>query len=225
MEPADAEYRSRFDVLAQQVAGKHVIHVGCVDHGPAGIRKKMQRGRWLHQTLSAVAERCFGVDLDEEGIAYMREQLGYTDVAVVDVAEQDCPPLMAQRWDYLLLPEVLEHIGDPVQFLEALRRRFCDRVAEMVITVPNAFARRNFRLARRGIERINSDHRFWFTPYTLTKVVMDAGLEPHRISLCSRGPIKPRALISNACARRYPLLRNSIVMTTGLGVQEARQER
>lgn len=223
MEPADAAYRSRIDVLAQQVAGKQVIHVGCVDHGPAGIRKKIERGRWLHQTLSEAAERCFGVDLDDEGIGYMREQLGYTDVAAADIAEQPCPPLMAQHWDYLLLPEVLEHIGNPVQFLEVLRRRFCDRVAEMVITVPNAFARRNFRLARRGIERINSDHRFWFTPYTLTKVVMDAGLEPRRISLCSHGPIKRRAFIANARLRRYPLLRNSIVMTAGLGGDVGRQ--
>ncbi|WP_162619558.1 hypothetical protein [Salinicola peritrichatus] len=85
LEPADHEYRSRFDVLTERVADKQVIHVGCVDHGSAGIRKKMQRGRWLHQALDQAATRCFGVDIDAEGIHYMRETLGYSDVAAANI--------------------------------------------------------------------------------------------------------------------------------------------
>jgi hypothetical protein len=30
-------------------------------------------------------------------------------------------------------------------------------------------------------EIINSDHRFWFTPYTISKVVASAGYYPERI--------------------------------------------
>ncbi|MDZ7750555.1 MAG: SAM-dependent methyltransferase [Gammaproteobacteria bacterium] len=221
LESGDAVYESRFDVLTRLVAGRQVIHVGCVDHGVAGIRKKMEQGRWLHEALHGVAARCFGVDLDEEGIEYMRDTLGYVDAAALDILEDPCEPLMAQHWDYLLLPEVLEHIGDPVRFLAGLRQRFIGRVEELVVTVPNGFSHRNAREARRNVERINSDHRFWFTPYTLAKVAMDARLSPRRFSLCHGGPLKPlsplrpRGLMDGLYCRRYPLLRNSIVMHMG----------
>jgi hypothetical protein len=216
-EPEDADHRSRTEVLTQLVAGKQVIHVGCVDHGPAGIQRKIARGRWLHQALHHAAARCFGVDIDAEGIRYMRDTLGYSDVAAVNLLEEECPPLMAQRWDYLLLPEVVEHIGDPVRFLSALRRGFGNRIGELVVTVPNAFNRLMLPMARRNEEHINSDHRFWFTPYTLAKVAMDAGFEPLRFLCCEervRAPsvFRPRSFMKRRALQRYPLLRKSIVM-------------
>lgn len=217
-EPGDDVYESRFDVLTRLVAGRQVIHVGCVDHGVAGIRKKMERGRWLHEALHGVADRCFGVDLDAEGIRYMRDDLGYTDAAALDVLADPCELLMEQQWDYLLLPEVLEHIGNPVDFLSGLRNRFRGRVGEMVVTVPNAFSRRNGREARRNVERINSDHRYWFTPYTLARVALDAGFTPRRFILCHGSPLRPlsplrpRGLVDGIQCRRHPMLRNCIAM-------------
>ena len=32
------------------------------------------------------------------------------------------------------------------------------------------------------LEIINSDHRFWFTPYTITKVLVSAGYNPEKIT-------------------------------------------
>ena len=216
-EAADRELRSRSELLTALVAGKQVIHVGCVDHGAAVIQDKLPRGRWLHQALDRAAARCFGVDTDAAGIRHMREALGYQDVLAANILEDPCQALLEQHWDYLLVPEVLEHIGNPVQFLDGLRRRFGHCVDELVVTVPNAFGLRTLELARRGVERINSDHRLWFTPYTLAKVTVDAGLAPRRFVLCEDevspdSPLKPRRWLRNARLRRQPLLRKRIVM-------------
>jgi hypothetical protein len=216
-EPQDRELRSRSEWLTALVAGKQVIHVGCVDHGAAVIQHKLPRGHWLHRALDRSSARCFGVDTDTAGIRHMREALGYQDVLAANILEDPCEALFEQRWDYLLVPEVLEHIGNPVQFLGGLRRRFAHCVDELVVTVPNAFGLRTQEGARRGIEHINSDHRLWFTPYTLAKIAVDAGLAPRQLLLCEDtvkrdSPLKPRRWLRNARLRHHPLLRKRIVM-------------
>lgn len=218
LEPDDRSYRSRADVLVEICRGKRVIHVGCVDHDVASIKHKIQRGKWLHQILCGVADRCFGVDIQEAGIHYLRDELGYEDVAVVNVAEDLCEPLLEGEWDILLIPEVLEHIDDPVAFLKGVRAQFRGRVDSLVMTVPNAFSHDNWKSARHGVESINTDHRYWFTPYTLAKVAMAAGFEVQAFSLCRHGVVKRRSFFKNAFFRRHPLLRSDIVMRLGMGV-------
>ena len=114
---------------------------------------------------------------------------------------------------------MLEHIDDPVGFLVALREKFSGCVQELIITVPNAFSQKNHERAREGIEKINSDHRYWFTPYTLAKVVVSAGLTPDRFILCESGEIKPGRRLRNARLRRRPLLRNDIILRMRLDTQ------
>lgn len=212
-EAEDRCYRSRFDVLADLCRGKKVIHIGCVDHEVEAIERKLARGTWLHKRLCDEAARCYGIDIREEGIRYMRDHLGYRDAEVLDILHEDSPALLDEKWDYALLPEVLEHIGNPVAFLSALRNKWRDSVKELVVTVPNAFYRGNFKHATRGRERINSDHRFWFTPYTLTKIVSDAGFSVDRVLLCNSGPLHQASFIHRWYYKRHPMLRNNLVLT------------
>jgi hypothetical protein len=213
LDGADRVYRSRSDVLAGMCAGKDVIHVGCVDHDVSSIVKKQKRNKWLHGVLCASARRCYGVDIEEEGIRYLREELGYTDVAALDIIEQPNETLDTTQWDYLLVPEVLEHVNSPFDFLAGLHGRFSGNVGKLVVTVPNAFARENFRHAVKGVEIINSDHRFWFTPYTLGKLAVLAGYAIDNITMCRHGKVKRRSFIKNRYYSRHPLLRSDIVAT------------
>ncbi|MEX2489686.1 MAG: methyltransferase domain-containing protein [Pseudomonadales bacterium] len=206
-EPEDYDYRTRYELLINFVRGKQVIHIGCVGHGNVGT---------LHGHLVESAARCFGVDVDEAGIHHMRNKWGYEDVAAVDLSEETHSELMEQQWDYVLLPEVLEHIGNPVRFLEKIRDSIGDRVGQFVITVPNAFSLEKILLAHRGIESINTDHRFWFTPYTLAKVAQDAGLVPIKFIMCAdrinESWLNPKALLRDVWLKRCPLLRKRIIM-------------
>ncbi|MBI5450317.1 MAG: methyltransferase domain-containing protein [Gammaproteobacteria bacterium] len=210
-EAVDCEYRSRFDVLRELCRGKRVIHVGCVDHDVMSIEKKIQRGKWLHKELCTVTAACFGVDIRQDGIEYIRDVLGYDQAAVLDILHDADDRLDQETWDYILLPEVLEHIPDPRAFLAALGDRFRGKVGELVITVPNAFSRENARHAAMEVEIINSDHCFWFTPYTLSRIVTKAGMSVEQIVMCRHGIVKKRALFRNAYYRRHPMLRNNIV--------------
>lgn len=211
-EAEDSVFRSRIDWLSMLCADRHVVHVGCVDHDMEQVHHKLARGKWLHARLIDHTARCLGVDIDAHGIEQLRAAFGYRDLLAADLLHDECAPLFAQGWGDLLLAEVLEHIGDPVSFLRRLVERFGDRFERFIITVPNAFAEENHRAARAGVEAINTDHRFWFTPYTLAKVAMDAGLEPVRLIACRNGVVKRRSVLKNLRLSRYPLLRNNLML-------------
>ena len=159
----------RQDHLVEIARGRRVLHVGCCDHLEL-IRDKVAAGAYLHGRLCQAAARCTGIDTNAAGIAELRA-LGFADVHVPGDAPDD-------EYDVCLLADVIEHVGDVVSFLESMKRH---RFSELVVATPNGFRLRNF--LSRG-ETVNTDHRYWFTPYTLCKVLVDAGYRPTRVELC-----------------------------------------
>jgi hypothetical protein len=65
-------------------------------------------------------------------------------------------------------------------------------------------------------ELINSDHRYWFTPYTLAKVVTRAGFTSLRLGFVENGVPRSRGGIRRALKQRllrmHPALREVLVM-------------
>ena len=124
------------------------------------------------------------------------------------------------RWDVLLIPEVLEHIGNPVSFLQTIARLHGRWIERIILTVPNAFRAGNFTNALRNQEAINSDHRFFFTPYTIMKVASDAGLELESLTF-ARFSETPgwRGVLKHAFLRRVPALSENIVLTAKFSQQ------
>lgn len=174
---------TRLDCLKQLVKNKRVIHFGCVDHLPL-IEQRRKAGSWLHEVLTEHADAVVGIDINIEGIDYMSRE-GF-DVYVSNVVTEDIPDTLRQsaRWDYLLAGEVLEHIGNPVEFLKNIREKYSPIAERIIITVPNAWSYTSIRFALRNQELINTDHRFWFTPYTLAKVANDAGIQVESYDMC-----------------------------------------
>lgn len=200
----------RMEYLEALARGRRVIHWGCADHLPL-IMHKVEANVWMHKRLCDVSERCLGVDIDQGAIDFIKSQLGYSDVYRHDAEHE--PPLSAivsSRWDYLIMGELLEHVDNPVQFLSQLRDRYGRVVDKVVLTVPNAFALTNIREIIRNREFINSDHRYWFTPYTLAKVLVRAGLGIEGFRLCETH--RPSRRLDRFLLRRFPIMRESIVM-------------
>lgn len=55
-----------------------------------------------------------------------------------------------------------------------------------MLTVPNALGLIYMSMAlNEGCENINSDHKYWFTPYTIQKVLYSAGYETEEIIMCT----------------------------------------
>ncbi|MGB9378070.1 MAG: methyltransferase domain-containing protein [Mycobacteriales bacterium] len=206
---------ARVDYLADLCADKTIIDVGCTDHEEL-IEGKIGTGSWLHGILDSRAKRCFGVDVSESGVAEA-QRLGFPNMIVGDVTKP-IEPLMNEHWDLMVMGELIEHIDDPVSWLRSVRECYRDNVDTLVLTTPNAFRVRNFVSALRTSEFINTDHRYWFTPYTLMKVLTLAGFVPEEpVLLESYGLIGGRHRILGRAKRvvvgRYPLLRDNMVIT------------
>jgi hypothetical protein len=213
----DYRYATQIELLCELAKGQKVIHVGCVDHTIETVRHKLKRNKWLHGRLCQSAARCHGIDIQEEGIRYIREKLGYHDTSCLDIFSDAFGRIAeSTTWDLLLIPEVLEHIEDPAGFLRGVTQIYGDAFPRIVITVPNGISHDNWKLARKGTEIINSDHRFWFTPYTLAKTVTSAGLNVEKLLMCRHGTINRRAIFRNRFYRNHPLLRNDILCIAAL---------
>lgn len=203
-----SESLQRLALLAKLVAGKKVVHFGCVDHLPL-LEQRRKEGIWLHEVLAGTCTDLVGVDINEQGVQYMKDA-GFETYNSNVVTEHPPAEIVTKKWDYIVAGEVLEHIDDPVMFLKAIREKYGACTERIIITVPNALSYTNFRFALRNIEMINSDHRFWFTPFTLLKVATQAGIVVEDFDLCVDN--EPGFFSVKWWLKDKPLFRNRIVL-------------
>jgi hypothetical protein len=104
-----------------------------------------------------------------------------------------------QMWDFALFGEIVEHLDNLVEFLSTY--------TEML----------NYR------ELVNSDHRFWFTPYTIGKVIAESGMKPEQIHYANRIELSQKELIGRKLKQamkvpvKYPFYYfNSLIVTCTL---------
>ena len=207
----DFSERSRLTYMQRVVSGARVLHIGCVDHTPEKVKRKLARGVWLHKLLTDSAALCAGVDINEPGIRFLAEDMKLPHVYCGDILTDTIPGVNDQEWDFVVLGELLEHVDNPVHFLQTLRGRPGLEKAQCLITVPNAFYYKNFKKALKQYEDINSDHRYWFTPYTLSKVLVRAGYDVDDIQLTQDRAFKFFPPLPWFLLSRYPLLRSKVV--------------
>lgn len=166
--------------LSDIVKDKSVLHIGCADHVEV-IDYKITNNLWLHKELSNVASDCLGIDINREAIDYIRKTHNVNNVTAGDVTKDNIPGILEKKWDYVLFGEILEHIDNPVDFLSSFKSLYSKNVDSFIITVPNILNIARYRFMKEYKEVINSDHRFWFTPYTILKVLSVSGYKPEEI--------------------------------------------
>jgi len=215
---ANLERISRINKILREVKAKHVIHVGCVDHIPL-IDIKIQKDQWLHKLITDTAAKCIGIDINQEGINYIREQHGYLNVFFADLLKDDIPELMDVRWDIMVLGEILEHVDNPVSFLKSIRERFASSTIKILITVPNAFSYFQWKSLKEHKEVINSDHRYYFSPFTLAKVLYQAGFRLQEVSFADPYMILQDKVI-NKLAGKTISSRNVCQSSTLIGIAD-----
>ena len=198
----------RLGLIVEKTRGKKVIHIGFADHVPL-IKEKIAAGRWLHKRLVESCERCVGLDINREAVEFVQRELGIADVHCFDIfGDELFEDIRSERFDYLVLGDVIEHTNSPVEFLSAIDRKFGCIADKVLITVPNAFDFANIRLLTKNREVINTDHRYWFTPFTLAKVVSEAGLDAEEFGYCNP-PYHKIGAVSRVL-RRYHILSETI---------------
>jgi len=161
----------------------NVIHLGCCDHIGL-IDNKIKNGTYLHKIITDSSNKVLGIDINSEAISYLKDTLNYNNVICADmiVDNKEVKTKMKEvlgnkKWDYLIVGEILEHVDNPVEFLKKINDEYKNYIKKIVISVPNALRINNFKFALREFECINTDHKYWFTPYTLAKVMYRANME------------------------------------------------
>ena len=81
---------------------------------------------------------------------------------------------------------MLEHIDNPVDFISKIHDNYINKIDRIMISVPNVLNVSTFHYMKKGIEHINTDHRYWFTPYTILKVLSVAGYKNAKIYFVNR---------------------------------------
>lgn len=186
----------RVDLIKNLCVNKKIIHIGCVDHIPL-IKEKVSNDIWLHKLIMDVSKKVIGVDINKEGIEYIRKEYNIDNLVCADITTDSIPEIENEKWDYMILGEIIEHVNNPILFLSNILEKYKGTVKEIYITAPNIMVRSRFEdMLTNSSELINSDHRFWFTPFTLAKVMVLAGFNDIKLDFTDTAAIsKPMALV------------------------------
>lgn len=200
----------RIDLLETLITGKNVLHIGCADHLPL-IEEKIKQDNWLHQRFTLKSKFCIGIDNNIDAVNFIKDKLQIPNIYHLDIINDEISEdIIKIRWDYVVLGEILEHVDNPVTFLSSLNKKLRINSDHLLITVPNAFELSNFLYSFRNTELINSDHRYWFTPYTLSKIAILSGFTIEEIYFSQTYP--HNKFWKNYIINRFPFFRESIVV-------------
>ena len=216
-EKVTGKVNNRIDIICEICKNKNVLHLGACDHIEI-IQDKIQNHSWLHQRIMEVSKTCVGIDYNKKSIQYLKDNYAIDNILHADVTKSLPKELenYACKWDYVIAGEIVEHIPNPQKFLESLRTKLHGQAENLIITVPNAFRLTNFLHCFKGIEFINSDHRFWFSPYTISKILCDSGFYPVKFDFYDfdQGTCKlgVRSRILHHLRARWPSFKDGILI-------------
>ncbi|WP_308388912.1 hypothetical protein [Acidithiobacillus sp. AMEEHan] len=150
--------RNRFEVFREFCHGKRVLHVGFADWPITDINNN------LHVYLDGVCKALDGFDTNVEAFpliqAHVKGKL-FSDVNKI-----------FDSYDLVIVPEVIEHVGNVENFLESLNQLKFD---EILFTAPDAVQcySRHFRVLNDGhfSELVHPDHNCWYSPYNLYNTI------------------------------------------------------
>ena len=121
---------------------------------------------------------CIGLDINQEAIEFIQKKLRYKNVYYCDILTDEVSLVIKDnKFDHIVIGEVIEHLDNPTMFLKILRLKLHGRVERFILTCSTAWFYKNFIYALKNKECINTDHRYWFTPYTVCKIIKSAGLD------------------------------------------------
>ena len=199
--------QSRLERIIDLCRNKKVIHIGCADHLPL-IEHKIASKKWLHKLLVENTSYCIGIDNNFEAISFIKDNLLIDNVYCADVEHDNMDFILKENWDILILGEIIEHIENPVQFLHNIRNIFESCVKEIIITAPNVFNILTIKDIKNNIENINTNHNYWFSPYTLSRVVYKSGFTNIEFSFADRVALPFHEKIINRIRKIFGITSN-----------------
>jgi hypothetical protein len=204
--------QARMETIENTVKNKRIVHFGCADHVDI-IESKIKKNIWFHKRLMECTTKCTGIDNNKHAVDFLRQNLHIPDIYCLDILKDNIPnEITNEKYDFLIMGEIIEHIDNPVSFLQAVHMSFKNCTDSIIITAPNAFRWLNFRFALKHTEIINSDHRYWFTVYTLSKLLQLAGYKSIKYQFVESYMPGKWALRKNIILRLFPMMRDTVLI-------------
>jgi hypothetical protein len=166
------------EMFIQQISkNKRVLHFGFLDS--PFLKEKLEMGNFLHKKIQNHAKLVFGIDIDNESLNYYRELTGDIHNSICNIeSEIENINFFKKDYDIILFPEVLEHTKNPLAVLNNLNKILqCNPNSKLILTVPNSFSILGFFYAMQGYENVHPDHYFYFSPYTIERILRDTGFQ------------------------------------------------
>lgn len=151
--------KPRLEVLRGYCENKKVLHIGCVDYPVTQLAGN------LHLQLAPFCATLDGYDIHTEVYPTLEPYIknGRFLYSLEEAAD----------YDVVIIPEVLEHIGDVPNFLGEIAKISAKK---FLITVPDLFQcfNRHFEYSGKNqvfLEAIHPDHNCWYSPYTIANII------------------------------------------------------
>jgi predicted TPR repeat methyltransferase len=135
---------------------------------------KLGAGSLLHTQIMQYATAAYGLDIARTSIEFLQAQ-GIPNLFVGDVESFD-PSQAGTGFDLIVAGEIIEHLSNPGQFLNAVTQHMGERT-ELILTTPNAYCLvRSAIYAVLGRDPVHPDHNYWYSRATLTSLLSKHGL-------------------------------------------------
>ncbi|HEX3430252.1 MAG TPA: methyltransferase domain-containing protein [Rhizomicrobium sp.] len=159
---------------------KKVLDLGALDE--TAFAQKTSHGTWLHEEITKFADTVIGLDssvlIPDDGLVTARNgKIIRGDVLKVEnfLHENDFNP------EVVLAGELIEHLANPLDFLESLRNIARLKGSTLLLSTPNATAIHNCLIALANRESTHADHLCILSFKTLNTLLSRAGYESWEI--------------------------------------------
>jgi SAM-dependent methyltransferase len=150
-------------VSTYQLRGRDIIEIGC------------GQGDFLRLLAETGQNRCLGFDPSYDSRQDKSESSSHRVSIVQDYYSEQ---YAQHRADFLVCRQVLEHIQKPTAFLKMIQRAGAGRADPVIFAeVPNAM----YTLKEAGIWDLIYEHCSYFTALSLSRLFVEAGLDPLNI--------------------------------------------
>lgn len=164
---------NRQDYILAQCTGKKVLDIGCTCW--PNTKRRMEHETLLHERLYKVASLVHGIDVDQEGVDYMRNR-GF-NVYTIDATDlQNIHSELEAVYDVVLLGDVIEHVTNPKEMLVAASSRVAPK-GQLIVTTDNSFHLYGFLKALMRGECTHPDHVAHYSPMNLEELFRRASLQ------------------------------------------------
>ena len=154
--------------LEWAIRGLRVLDVGAVEHDWSHINS----AEWKHRRLKTWAGYLVGIDILAEKAAVL-SQSGF-DIRCVDATSDSD---LGERFDVVVIGDVIEHVDDPVALLRFARRHMTLE-GRIIVKTPNPYWWRFiWRNYREGTLVANAEHLRWVSPSMALEMGHRAGLD------------------------------------------------